>query len=60
MEGIVLDVESGHLGIADLDALGIAVGVDITSDGEPGIGGGGGDQLNDDLVADKRLAAPVL
>jgi len=56
----VLDVESGHLGIADLDALGIAVGVDITSDGEPGIGGGGGDQLNDDLVADKRLAAPVL
>ena len=28
--------------------------------GQAGLGGGGGDQLDDDLMADQRLAAPVL
>jgi hypothetical protein len=34
--------------------------VDVASDGEAGIGSSGADQLNDDLVADERFAAPVL
>ena len=38
----------------------IGVGVDAAGDGEAGFGRGGGDQLDDDLMADQRLAAPVL
>ena len=57
---MAFDVDGVHLGIGDLDALGIAVGVDVAGDGEAGIGRGGADQLDDDLMADERLAAPVL
>jgi hypothetical protein len=55
-----LDVESGHLGVGDLDAFRIVTFVEATSDGEPCVRGGAGDQLDDDQVADKRLATPVL
>jgi hypothetical protein len=34
MEVVLLDVESLHLGISDLDALWVAVGVDVAGDGE--------------------------
>src|SRR3954452_2679126 len=57
---MVFDVDGVHLGIGNLDALGIAAGIDVASDGEAGVGRGGADQLNDDLMADERLAAPVL
>ncbi len=60
MEGIALDVEGGHFDIADLDALWVTVLVDVAGDGEAGVGRGGADQLDDDLVADQRFAAPVL
>ena len=55
-----LDVESGHLGVGDLDAFRIVTFVEATSDGEPCVCGGAGDQLDDDQVADQRLATPVL
>src|SRR4029453_9226365 len=44
----------------DLDALGIAVRVDLAADGQARLGRRGADQLDDDLGADQRLAAPVL
>jgi len=60
VERVAFNVDGVHLGIGDLDALGIAVGVDVAGDGEAGVGRGGADQLDDDLMADERLAAPVL
>ena len=57
---MALNVEGSHFGIADFDALGIAALVNVASDSEAGIGGSGADQLDDDVVADKRLAAPAL
>jgi hypothetical protein len=41
LEGMALNVEGSHFGIADFDALGIEALVDVASDGEAGIGGGG-------------------
>jgi len=32
----------------------------LAGDGQSGFGGGGGDELDDDQVANERLAAPVL
>jgi hypothetical protein len=57
---MALNVEGGHFGIADLDALRIAALVDVASDGKAGIGSSGTDQLDDDVVTDERFAAPVL
>src|SRR6202034_743158 len=55
-----LDVESGHLGVGDLDAFRIVTFVEATSDGEPCVRGGAGDQLDNDQVADQRLPRPML
>jgi hypothetical protein len=60
VEGVALDVERGHFGIGHLDAFWVPVPVDVAGDGEAGVGGGGTDQLDDDLVADERFAAPIL
>ena len=60
MEIVCPNVEGVHFRVGDLDAFCISIGVDPAGDGEPGLGAGVGDQLNDDLVADQRLAAPVL
>src|SRR3954453_3540138 len=60
MERVAFDVDGVHVGIGNLDTLGITAGVDVASDGEASIGRGGADQLDDDLMADERLAAPVL
>jgi len=57
---MTLDVDGGHLGFGDPDAASILRAVDVASDGQPGIGGGGGDQVNDDLMTDKGFAAPIL
>jgi hypothetical protein len=50
------DVQSGHLGIGNLDALLIGRAVKTTLDREAFVGLGGGDQLDDDLVRQKRMA----
>src|SRR3954469_6796301 len=55
MERVALDGELGHLGIRDLDALGIAAGVDLAADGQAGLGGRGADQLNDDPMLTSGL-----
>jgi hypothetical protein len=55
-----LDVEGSHLGVSDLDTLRIVTVIEAAGDGEPGVGGGAGDQLDDDQVANQWLAAPVL
>ena len=48
------------VGVGNLEALFVGVGVEAARNGEAGVGGGVGDQLDDDLVADQRFAAPVL
>ncbi len=60
MEAIPFNVEGSHFGVRDLDGFGILVFVEAALDVEPGPGGGCANQLNDDLTADKRLAAPIL
>src|SRR6202162_4561817 len=60
MESGRLDVESGHLRVGDFDALRIVTFIQATGGGEPGVRGGAGDQLDNDQVADQRLATPVL
>ena len=57
---MALDIDAVHLGIGDLDAGRIGVGVDLALHLEAGVGGGGSDQLDDRLVADERPSAPVL
>ena len=59
MEIIVDDVEIFERGFWDSDAFGIVLFVKAASDLEAGIGFGGGDQLDDDLMAEERLAAPI-
>ena len=60
VEFVAVNVDGVHLGVGDFDAGGINVGVDLAAHLEAGVGGGGRDQLDDGLVADERLAAPVL
>ena len=55
-----MDVEGSHLGVSDLDTLRIVTVIEATGDGEPGVSGGAGDQLDDDQVANQWLAAPVM
>jgi hypothetical protein len=54
------DVEAGDLVVGHLGALLVEVIVQPTLDGEPGLRGRAGDQLDDDLMCQQRLAAPVL
>jgi hypothetical protein len=54
------DVDGGHFIISNVNAFLIEVAIEIASNRETVFGRGGADQLYDDLVADQRLAAPVL
>jgi hypothetical protein len=47
------------LGVGHRNGGRIAVGVELATDREAGIGRGGGDQLHDHLMAQQRLAAPI-
>ncbi len=49
-----------HFVVGDRDAAWIGGGIEFASDGQAGLGGGRGDQLDDGLVADERLGTPVL
>ena len=57
---MALEIDAGEVGGGDFDAGRIRIGVDLGTDLEAGFGGGGGDQLDNDLMADERFAAPVL
>jgi len=54
------DVDRDHFVVADLDSCRIGGVVNLAFDVQAGARGGRGDQLHDCLVADERLAAPVL
>ena len=54
------DIDGRHLGVGDGDALWIEIVVDLAADGEAGLGGGCGDQVDDDAIADEGFGAPVL
>ena len=56
----MLDVDCSQLGFGDFDAAWVARAIDVASNGEPLLGRSGGDELDDNLMADERLAAPVL
>src|SRR6266567_4872723 len=45
--------------VGDGDAGGVAAGVILSVDGQPGAGGGGADGVDDDFVAGQRASAPV-
>src|SRR6476660_1471231 len=60
VEFMALEIDAGEVGGGDFDAGRIRIGVDLGTDLEAGFGGGGGDQLDNDLMADERFAAPVL
>jgi hypothetical protein len=59
MEVVVKDVERAERGLWNLDPLWVASAVDIADDIEAGFGFRGSDQLDNDLMADERPAAPV-
>ena len=60
VEVVTVEVEDVHFGVGDLDALGIGVGIEFAAHGQAGVSGGGGDKLDDCLVADQWPTAPVL
>src|SRR3954452_913561 len=53
-------MEGGHFAVTDLDTWRVDSGIDLAFDVEPSSGGSRGDKLHDDLIANQRLATPVL
>src|SRR3954452_23218975 len=60
VEVIAGDLEGRHLGIADLDALGIGCRVEFAGDGEAGVSRSRSDQFDDRQVAGQGSCPPVL
>src|ERR1700688_4015234 len=60
VEIVAEEIEGVDLGVGDLDALGVGIGVEFTADREAGVSGGCGDELDDSLIADQRPTSPVL
>src|SRR5271165_5343511 len=60
MELFPSKLKFGHLLVGNSEALLIDISVDLAFYGQAGRRCGCGDEVNDDLVADQRLAAPVL
>jgi hypothetical protein len=60
MEFIADQTDGHYLLPADRDRLRIKIVVDAARHTQPGLRGGGTDQLHNDLMADQRFAAPVL
>ena len=60
MEVVPGKVDCGHFLVADLDAFGIGVRIEFAMHVQAGGGGRGGNQLDDDAIADQRSGAPVL
>ena len=59
VEGVAGEVDGGKLGVGDLDSFGVGAFVEAGVDSQAAAGRGGGDQADDRLAGDKRLAAPV-
>jgi len=54
------DIDCGHLGIGDDNAIGILASVEFAAHREAGFGGRGRDQIDDHAIADQGLGTPVL
>jgi YD repeat-containing protein len=54
------EAEFRHLFVGDLDTRWVGVWIEATFYSQTGLGGCGGDEVDDDLMADQRLAPPVL
>ena len=59
VELVGADGQGGRVLPADLDPRGVAAGVQAGGDGQSGAGGGGGDQVEGDVVAGQRAGTPV-
>src|ERR1700680_2969664 len=59
MEVVIPDVEVPEGRFRDLDALRVTAPIESAGYREAGFCSGGGDQLDNDLVADQRPAAPI-
>ena len=59
MEVVVSDVEVFESGFGNFKAFGVLVSVDVASNGQTGFGFCRGDQLDNNLMAEKRSAPPV-
>ena len=57
--GFQLWPDGGHLGGADLDFAGVAVGVGFGMHGQSRPGGSGADEVDDDLMAGQGSSPPV-
>ena len=55
MEVVAGEVDGGELGVGDFDALGVVALIELGVDLKPGVGGGGGDRVDDDFVAVSRV-----
>jgi hypothetical protein len=53
------ETDGFEFGVGDLDAGRVGVWIELAANLEAGLSCGGGDQFDDDLMADQRLAAPV-
>ncbi len=60
VESITIDVDRTHLRVGDPDGLGITILVEVALHIKPAGRRRGSNELDDDLVADERLATPVL
>jgi hypothetical protein len=60
MECVAFDGELGHFGVADLDALGVSLGVAFAGDCQTRLCWGCGDQRDDSQAAGQRPATPIL
>src|SRR5271167_1881435 len=60
MERITLDIDAGHLVVADLDPLGVTAAVELASHDQTGLGGRGGDEFHHRQPAGQRCATPGL
>ena len=59
MEVVAGEVDGIHFGVGHLDAGRIGVLIELATNLQTGLGRRCGDQLDDDLMADERFAAPV-
>ena len=59
MEVVAGEVDVADFGVGHLDAGRIGILIEFAANLQTGLSGGCGDQLDDDLMADKRFAAPV-
>ena len=60
VEGMRFEVDPRQVFVGDAPAFGVGTLIDSALDQETRFGGGGADQIHYDLMAQQRLAAPVL